>query len=76
MEIVLRITGLIVGLAFIAFSILVLLEPVQSAGVWQIVHKVWILLLGVAFVVYGVIGRKRFKALAPWTGKSFGDKST
>jgi len=72
-RIVFRIAGVVVGLAFIVVSIFMLLAPMQSDNGWQTFGKVSNILVGIIFVVYSAIGRRRFKALWPGSGKSFGE---
>jgi hypothetical protein len=70
MEAALRFVGTVVGLGLVGVSGWMLLEPIGANGWWQILGNVSSALLGAVFVLYGVLGRTRFRRVLPGTGRS------
>jgi hypothetical protein len=66
MEIFLRILGALVGAAFIAMSVQALISPLGDDSLWATMGKSFAIILGLTFLLYGQLGRRRFKLLIRW----------
>ena len=64
-----RFAGVIVGLLLIFSGIFMLLYDQPSDNWWVILSKVSSILVGIALILYGIVGRKRFEDCLPGTGR-------
>ena len=72
MEIFLRVLGALVGAAFIAFSGQALISPLGDDSLWATMGKMFTIILGLTFLLYGQLGRRRLRLLGLWLWRNSG----